>query len=138
MNEDKRIEKLRTYLFGIVKNAKQINADMLGAEDNKCSLDRVPQPSEVSKWIIGTTKHKDIYNFRIRFPYSQDTTNNLNNIVFFEEFENTILENNRKGILPQIDGIEKIECLNTGTLVNATTNSAEFDIQLQITYRKEV
>lgn len=138
MNEETRIKRLREYLFTIFTNATQINADMLGADINKVSLDRVPSPSEISKWIIGTTKHKDIYNVRFRFPYSQDAKNNLKNIGFFENFENTILENNRNGILPQIDGIERIECLNTGTLSNATTNTAEFDIQIQITYRKEV
>ena len=40
-------------------------------------------------------------------------------------------------MLPDIVGIESIECLNCGTLINANTNSAEFDIQIQITYREK-
>ena len=39
-----------------------------------------------------------------------------------------------KGVLPEIKGIQSIECLNTGSLVSVNTNTAEFDIQLQITY----
>ena len=56
-----------------------------------------------------------------------------------KENNNLIIENiksnNENGILPEIDGIEKIECLNCGTMKNAQANTSEFDIQLQITYR---
>jgi hypothetical protein len=38
--------------------------------------------------------------------------------------------------LPDIEGIESIECLNAGTMVSANTNTAEFDIQIQIIYRE--
>ena len=69
--------------------------------------------------------------------YSQDTINNLLNIGFFEKFESIIKSNNKKGILPEINGIQNIECLNCGTMNSADTNTAEFDIQLQITYREE-
>ena len=77
----------------------------------------------------------DVYSFRSRKLYSQDTINNLKNIGFFEQFENKIKSNNEEGILPNIDGIESIECLNCGTMNNADGNTAEFDIQIQITYR---
>ena len=42
----------------------------------------------------------------------------------------------KNGILPEIDGIESIECLNPGTMNNANTNTAELDIQIRITYRE--
>lgn len=133
-----RINKLRLYLWNVVNNVININVDMLAEDVNNYSLDRIPRQSQVNKWVIGTTKRVDLYSFRGRLPYSQDTQNNLSNIAFFEEFEKTIAENNEKGILPEIDGIEKIECLNTGSLNNANTRTGEFDIQIQITYRSEV
>ena len=61
---------------------------------------------------------------------------NLENVGFYEIFEDIINSNNEKGILPEIDGIQTIECLNCGSMVNANTNTAEFDIQLQITYKE--
>ena len=67
----------------------------------------------------------------------QNLINNLKNIGFFEEFEKIIRQNNEQGILPDIENIESIECLNCGTMNIANTNTAEFDIQLQITYRGE-
>lgn len=137
---DTRIAKLRSYLFNIIDtlvNDKkyQINADMLSDDPNNYSLDKIPVDVEIERWITGFEIHRDVFSFRSRVAYSQDTINNLSNIGFFEAFENIIKGNNEKGILPDIDGIESISCLNCGTMNDADTNTAVFDIQIQITYR---
>ena len=137
-----RISKLRTYLFSIIDTlttdkSYQINANMLDNDINNYSLDKIPTSSTVEKWVNGVEIHRDVYSFRSRMAYSQDTINNLLNIGFFEKFESIIKSNNKKGILPEINGIQNIECLNCGTMNSADTNTAEFDIQLQITYREE-
>ena len=143
MNYDNtRIAKLRTYLFSIIDTlttdkSYQINANTLDNDINNYSLDKIPTASTVSKWVNGVEIHRDVYSFRSRMAYSQDTINNLLNIGFFEKFESIIKSNNKKGILPSINGIQSIECLNCGTMNSADTNTAEFDIQLQITYREE-
>ena len=136
-----RIGKLRAYLLGIIdtltqNNKSQINANMLSNDINNYSLDKIPTDSTVEEWITGDVIYKDVFSFRSRMAYSQDTINNLNNIGFFEQFEDKIKSNNDKGILPDIQGIESIECLNCGTLNIAGTNTAEFYIQIQITYIK--
>ena len=139
---DTRISKLRTYLFSIIDTlttdkSYQINANMLDNDINNYSLDKIPTSSTVEKWVNGVEIHRDVYSFRSRMAYSQDTINNLLNIGFFEKFESIIKSNNKKGILPEINGIQNIECLNCGTMNSADTNTAEFDIQLQIIYREE-
>lgn len=137
---DLRISKLRLYLFEIINTLTsnrnyQINADMLSNKIGDYSLDKIPTDTEVENWIIGVVKQRDIYSFRSRKAYSQDTINNLKNIGFFEEFEKAIKSNNDKGVLPEIENIESIECLNCGTLNNTDGTQATFDIQIQITYR---
>lgn len=137
-----RITKLRTYLFSIIDTLTtdkkyQINANMLDNDINNYSLDKIPTSSTIQKWINGIEIHKDIFSFRSRKSYSQDVINNLSNIGFFEIFESIIKSNNKKGVLPDIEGIESIECLNCATMLSADTNTAEFDIQIQITYREE-
>ena len=140
--EDYRISKLRDYLFGIINTLTtnrnyQISADMLGKVGD-FSLDKIPTNTEVENWIIGVAKKKDVYSFRSRKAYSQDTINNLKNIGFFEEFENIIKSNNDEGNLPEIENIESIECLNCGTMIsNDDGKTGTFDIQIQITYREE-
>ena len=140
---DYRISKLRMYLLGVIDTLtqtsnSQINADMLDDNINNYSLDKMPMASVVERWVTGDEIHKDVYSFRSRKAYSQDTLNNLKNIGFFEKFEDIVRTNNEQGILPDIDGIESIECLNSATLNNTDTKTAEFDIQIQITYRRKV
>ena len=137
---DYRISKLREYLFEIINTLTtnrdyQINANMLSNKIDDYSLDKIPTDTEVESWIIGNFIRKDIYSFRSRKSYSQDTIVNLKNMGFFELFEKAIKENNEKGILPDIENIESIECLNCGTMNDTDGKQAEFDIQIQITYR---
>lgn len=140
---DTRIAKLGQYLETILETLnskyKKVNADFLGLEVNNYSLDKIPTASVVEKWITGLEIHRDVYSFRSRNSYSSDRLNNLKNIGFFEEFESIIKTNNDNGILPDIKGIEKIECLNCGTFnrEDESGKSAIFDIQLQITYKEE-
>lgn len=139
---DYRISKLRLYLFNIINALTenrnyQINADMLSNKVGDYSLDKIPTDTNVERWIIGVAKKKDVYSFRSRKPYQIDTIKNLENIGFFEEFESIIKSNNERGVLPEINNIESIECLNCGTLNNVEGTQATFDIQIQITYREE-
>lgn len=141
--QDLRISKLREYLFGIIdtminSDKYQINANFLSNDIDNYSLDKIPTNTEVQKWIISIIRKRDVYSFRSRMAYSPDTIENLKNIGFFEEFESIISYNNKNGILPNIKGIESIECLNSGTMNNAESNTAEFNIQIQITFRDDL
>lgn len=135
-----RISQLRSYLFDIINtltsdNDYQINADFLG-EEGDYSLNKIPTASVVERWVTGIEIHRDVFSLRSKKPYSQDTINNLENIGFFEQFEEKIKSNNKEGVLPDINGIESIECLNCGSMVASEDgSSAIFDIQIQITYK---
>lgn len=138
---DARITKLRQYLFEVINTLTddrnyQINADMLSNKVDDYSLDKIPMDSDLETWIIGNSIKQDTFSFRSRKAYSQDTINNLANIGFFEQFEKTIKSNNEAGVLPDIEGIESIECLNCGSMVTNETNTSVFDIQIRITYRE--
>ena len=139
--EDLRITKLRTYLLSIidilVTNKKyQINANMLSNEPNNYSLDKIPTSSTVEEWITGTKICRDVYSFRSRVGYSQDTIENLINVGFFEIFEKLISSNNEKGILPDVEGIQSKQQLNDQSNNNANTHTADNDIQIQITHKE--
>lgn len=135
-----RIWKIREYILKIlneigIDKTLNMNADFLDKNPGSYSINRIPVADSVFKDILGNKIKKDVYSFESRMRYGQDTIINLQNIGFFEMFEKVIDDNNRKGYLPEIEGIESIECLNTGTISIANDNSAEFSIQLQITYR---
>ena len=139
--EDYRISKLRNYLFNVInilttKRDYQISADFLG-DVGDFSLDKIPTDTEVENWIIGIQKKRDVYSLRSRKLYGITYIEKLKNIGFFEDFEALIKSNNEEGILPEIEGIESIECLNCGTLNSVDSSKATFDIQIQITYRDD-
>lgn len=140
---DTRIAKLGEYLEPILEELnnkyKKINADFLGIDVNNYSLDKIPTASEVETWLTGTKICRDVYSFRSRNAYSSDRLSNLKNIGFFETFQKIINSNNDNGILPKIDNIESIECLNQGTFnyADESMKTAVFDIQLQIIYRED-
>lgn len=140
--ENFRISKLRNYLFNVINTLTenrnyQINANMLSNKVDDYSLDKIPTEKEVESWVIGYELHKEVYSFRSCKSYSQDTIVNLKKMGFFEQFEYAIEDNNKKGILPDINGIESIECLNCFTMISTDGKQAEFDIQIQITYRED-
>jgi len=139
MEDSTRILKLREYLMGIIAtlNAdyQQVNVNFLSNEIDNYSLDKIPEASTVEKWIAGVELHRDVYSFRSRMNYSADVIDNIKNIGFFEKFEEKIRKKNKKKELPSITGIESIICLNCGSMTNAETSTAEFDIQIQIEYR---
>ena len=139
--DNSRIAKVRTYLFTILDtlltdNKYQINANFLTNDINNYSLDRLPVDDNVEQWIIPIKKYREVYELRSRNSYGQEVMENLTNIGFFEEFEEIINSNNKKGILPDIEGIESIECLNVGALSIADTQTSIFAIQIQINYIK--
>lgn len=138
--QDTRISKIREYMIGVIDELVSDEKYTLGtynldSDPNNYSLDKMPTDSNVEKWINGVEIHRDVYSFRARTSYSQDYVENLKNIGFFETFEKTIKEKNDKKELPNIDNVESIECLNCGALSDAQTETAIFDIQIQVTYR---
>lgn len=138
-----RIEELRKYMFevldSILSNKQyKINANFLDSDIDNYSLNKIPMEQEITKWIIGGGINQDTYEFISRKGYSADVDNNLKNIGFYEAFEKKIKINNDKKILPNIEGIHSIECLNCGSLTRADTKTCVFGIQIRITYEEEV
>ena len=139
---DLRITKLREYLMSIIaqlnEEYQQLNVNFLSNEVDNYSLDKIPVVPQVNQWIIGTFLNRDVYNFRSRMNYSADVVSNIENIGFYETFERIIKQKDDANELPDIDGIQSIKCLNAGTMNIAGTNTAEFNIQIQIEYREQV
>lgn len=135
-----RAEKLKLYLVNVLesleKDFETLNINFLGKEPDNYSLDKIPTQSTVSTSITGIRTMKDVYNFRSRNFYSSSTANNLANIGFWEAFEEKIYSNNEQGILPDINGIKEIKCLNCGSLQRADTQTCEMSIQIEIDYEK--
>lgn len=136
--EEYKITKIKEYFANILDGTiKKLNIDFLDAKIESYSLVRMPVQPVIEKWIIPIVKRREVYNFTSRKIYSKDVDTNLKNIGFYEDIESKIIQNNKNKMLPDIKGIEEIECLNCGSMQNTTNETAIFSIQIQITYREE-
>ena len=135
-----RVTKLRAFLMEIieelVESYGEMNINFLSNEPDNYSLDKIPVDPNTEQWIIGNFLKRDVYAFRSRMNYSADIMQNIENIGFFETFEKLIKQKNDNNILPEIDSIQSIRCLNCGALNKAYTDTAEFEIQIEIEYRE--
>lgn len=132
------IEKIREYFreTGIVDKKNRLNVDFLG--DNPTEFAIVPIPVEpiVERYLDGTYLRQLQFQLISCNYYGADVFQNMANSSFYEQLYDTIEYNNKNNVLPKIEGIQSIECLNNGAILDATTNTAKYSIQMKITYLK--
>lgn len=112
MEENKSmIEAIKEFIAKcpLLKDGK-INVDYLGNEVSDYSIEIVPAEVVIQKYLDGSEDRQLVCVFASRASYSEDVIQNILNSKFYEEFSEWIETQNDNGILPEIDGIESIEC----------------------------
>lgn len=102
------------------------------------SIEPTPVSPKDVNFIDDTGIKQFAFILASRESYGQETIQNMLNTEFYEDFANWIEENNFNGILPEIEGIESIECLSTGYAFQTGIDTARYQIPLRITYYKEI
>ena len=138
MSENKKsiIKAIREY----IEKCPYLHAGKIGVDYLENEMAYSIEPSPVSpkdtNFIDDTGIKQFAFIFASRESYGQETIQNILNTEFYEDFSNWIEENDMNGILPEIDGIETIECLSTGYAYQTGIDTARYQIQLRITYYK--
>ena len=101
------------------------------------SIEPTPIAPRETDFIDDTGIKQFAFIFASRESYGQETIQNILNTEFFEDFNNWIEENNNNDILPEVEGIETIECMSTGYAYQTGIDTARYQIQLKITYYKD-
>ena len=133
------ISKIRQYFFelGIIDENSNINVDFLSNEPIQYVIEPIPVEPIIKPYKDGGSLRQFVFQFGSREYYGADVIQNMKNTEFYEDFSALIEDNNRKGVLPEIDGIQSIECLDNGTINEDNTNNAKYVIQMRITYYKD-
>lgn len=133
------IDKLRTYFFelGIIDENSNINVDFLSNEPIEYVIEPIPIEPILRQYADGSSLRQFVFQFGSREYFGADVAQNMANTEFYEDFSALIEDNNRKGVLPEIDGIQSIECLSNGTINEDNTNNAKYVIQMRITYYRD-
>lgn len=135
MKEKSIINAIREYFEeqNILKD-KKINIDFIKNNTNEYIIEPVPIEPIYKPYVDGKAIRQYVFQFSSLNYLTSEVINNLLNSEFYENFSKIIEENNKKGILPKIEGIQSIECLNIGTIENEEQNKAKYSIQMRILY----
>lgn len=132
------IEKIRKYLIEnkIVDEECRVNVDFLGENPTEFAIIPIAVNPILKKYIDGSSLRQYQFQLISCSYYGADVLQNMANSKFYEELYDKIETFNDEGVLPDIKGIESIECLNNGAILDVTTNTARYSIQMKITYEK--
>ena len=134
------IEKIRDYFKENVTLAEEFDnilVDFLGEDATSYSIEPIPVEPVLRQYRDGGSLNQYVFQFGSREFYDNSVAQNINNLGFYEKFQEEIETNNKNGVLPEITGIQSIECLNNGTIQDVQSGTAKYVIQMRITYEKE-
>ncbi len=138
MSDKSNIEKIKEYIetCPLLNNGK-ISVDYLKGKPQSYSIDRTTSNPVYKEYKDGTKLMQITFDFTVQTILSTQVIDNLINSKFCEDFTNWIEVNNRKGILPNIPGIQWIKCTSPGYILGTTETTAIYIIQMQVVYRQE-
>ena len=134
------VDKIRDYFLKNVSLAKEFDnilADFLGDEATSYTIEPIPVEPVLKSYSDGGSLRQYVFQFGSREFYDNSVAQNINNLGFYEKFQEEIETNNKNGVLPDIKGIQSIECLSNGTIQDVQSGTAKYVIQMRITYEKE-
>ena len=117
-------------------------ADYLSEKSTEYSIISSPSSLRSRENILGERVLDDIqvqnFIFASKQPYGSDVVQNLQNLLFYQDVQNWMLEKNNAGEFPEWDGGKVLSILPTLTAypVEGGSDVAKYQIQIQITYRR--
>jgi len=133
------IDKIRKYFIDcpcLDKNGR-IGVDYLGSDSVDYSIEQTPVSPIIKKYRDGGSLRQLSFILASRQAWGADVINNLLNCKLYNDIEAWIEDNNDNGILPEINGIESIECTSTGYAYQVSELTARYQIPMRITYYKD-
>lgn len=135
------IEKIKEYFLEHIQLAQEfenILVDFIGDEAITYTIEPIPVEPVIRPYTDGSSLRQYVFQFGSREYYDNGVAQNIENLDFYERFKNEIETKNRNGVLPDVEGIQSIECLTDGTIQDVQNGTAKYIIQMRITYIKEV
>ncbi len=132
------VEEIRKYLFEIklIDENNRINVDFLSEKPTEFAIVPVPINPILETYRDGSSKRQFQFQLLSCNSYGADVLQNISNSSFYEDLYNLIEYNSKHKIRPKIKGIQSIECLDNGGILDASPNTAKYAILMRITYIK--
>lgn len=120
----------------LISNTIRVRFNHLSDTPQEFSIDEVPEDIIVRRYI-GSSIRQKTFNLTSRETYSQDQRVNIEKSDFYENFRAWLETQNRLKNLPVLDepdDAQSISCLTSGYMYTATEDTAQYQIQLRLTY----
>lgn len=132
------IEAVRKYVetYPALSGSK-LNVDFLPPDAATYSVDVVPAKSVVRSYLDGSTVRQFLFVLASRSYWGADIRQQVDNLHFFEDFEDWIGAQNRARRFPDLgEGrtAQKLEVVTSGYAFAQDTGLARYQIQCKLTY----
>lgn len=138
------IESIREFISQcpLMDDFQEIKVEFLPESIGYFSIEEVPTPITVEKYIDGDELRQFTFILAARFYYSDEAINNIDNSGWFERFVNWITDQNENGNLPVLDsGMNAtwLEVTTSGYLfgVSKGMRDARYQVQCRLVYDYE-
>lgn len=134
---------LRTWLRScpVIASGKYFGADYIGENATEYAVFSVPSTKQYRENILGRRvllpKQEQNFIFAAKVPWGSDVKQNLDNLGFFQEVSDWLLQMNKANDFPEwADGeITAIEATSTGAPVQTGSDAARYQFQIKVTYK---
>ena len=132
------IESVRNYIKtfpGVT--GERLNVDFLPEDAQKYAIEVVPSQSVVKWFVDGSSTRQFIFIMASRMFYGREIRQQIDNLGFFESFEEWIDSNSRSGVLPVLSGgreAKKIAVTTSGYVFMPGEDTARYQIQCRLEY----
>lgn len=116
-------------------NKGKVNLDYIKEKPQSYSIDETPVEPVLNNFRDGGRRLQIQFDFSIQSNFS--ILENIKNSKFCDDFMKWIYEQDNKGNLPKINGIDWIKCLGRGTIERTTETTAIYVIPMQVAYIEE-
>ena len=116
-------------------NKGKVNLDYIKEKPQSYSIDETPVEPVLNESRDGGRRLQIQFDFSIQSNFS--ILENIKNSKFCDDFMKWIYEQDNKGNLPKIDGIDWIKCRGRGTIERTTETTAIYVIPMQVAYIEE-
>lgn len=136
MTQKSKMELIKEFIetCPYLKKGK-VNVDYIKDKPQSYSIDETPVEPVLNLFRDGGRKLQIQFDFSVQSNFS--ILENIKNSKFCDDFTNWIYEQNEKGNLPNIDGIDWIKVLGRGTIQQTTETTAIYVIPMQVAYIEE-
>lgn len=135
------IESVREFIMKFPKLKDGVLlVDFLENSPIEYTVETVPCDPIVKKYIDGSCEKQFLFLFASREAYSDDVNICIENLAFYDDFEDWIYKQDCNGNLPILSGNRTavgLEVLTKGYQLYADTNTARYQVQLRLIYEED-